>query len=150
MPLVETSRTLTGELDQKPLRISYRTFRRVAPPPGRLDSAFLPATVLTVAHDGADTTFEGGQIAITDSPIGTLVTVQLSVVPDLGSTTLSLLLPELGGQPANGRVELHTIAIRTLHKSGFAGPAQQGQLSTYTTVHLHGRLDEQPVPVNAE
>jgi hypothetical protein len=150
MPLVVTTRTLTGELDQKPLRISYRTFRRVAPPPGQLDSAFLPATVLTVTHDGTEATFEGGQITTVDTPIGTLVTVQLSVVADLGTTTLSFLLPELGAEPASGRSELHTIAIRSLHKSGFAGPAQQGQLNTYTAVRLHGEVDERPVPINAE
>lgn len=149
MPLVGTTYTLKGELDQKPLRISYRTFRRVAPAPGELDSAFLPATELKVTHDGTDSTFDGGQIQTSDTPIGSLVTVQLFVVPDLGTTTLSVLLPELAAGGA-AKSELHTIAIRTLHKSGFAGPPTQGQLSTITAVKVHGEADEQPVPINAE
>jgi len=148
MPLVETSYTLAGELDQKPLRISYRTFRRVPGPPGQVDPAFLPSTALTVTHDGTETTFEADQIETTDSPIGTLITVQLSVVPDLGTSTLSILLPELAAEPA--RSELHTIAIRALRKSGIAGPPREGQLSTYTSLHLHGRADEQQVGINAE
>jgi len=149
MPLVETSYTLTGELDHKPLRISYRTFRRVAPAPGELDSAFLPATELKVTHDGTESTFDGSQIQATDSPIGTLVTVQLFVVPDLGTTTLTILLPELAAG-GTAKSELHTIAIRTLHKNGIAGPPTQGQLSTITAVKIHGEVDEQPVPINAE
>ena len=115
---------------------------------GQVDPAFLPSTALTVTHDGTETTFEADQIETTDSPIGTLITVQLSVVPDLGTSTLSILLPELAAEPA--RSELHTIAIRALRKSGIAGPPREGQLSTYTSLHLHGRADEQQVGINAE
>jgi hypothetical protein len=143
MPFIETRRRFTGELDRQPLQIDYQTFRRVPPWPGEADHDLMPPDSLTVTHDDNTTKYEGHQIASIDSPLGTLITVELFVVPDLGSTTLSVVVPPMGARPANGKSKLHSLAVRTMHKTTIAGPAGvAGQISSYTIVQLQGEMDE--------
>jgi hypothetical protein len=143
MPLIETRRTFTGELDGHPLQIDYQTFRRVPPPSGQIDNDLMRANILTVTHDDKTDTFEGDQIESIDSPLGRLVTVRLFVVPDLGTHLLSVVVPPMGALPADGKAKLHSLAVRTVEKTTFAGPAGvQGQLTSYTIAKLHGEMYE--------
>jgi hypothetical protein len=143
MPLIKTARSFTGELDQLPLRIQYQTFRKVPPPPNETDNDDLirPDT-LTVTHGEETSTFEGDEIRSIDSPLGTLITVRLSFLTDISTTTLSIVVPPVGAQPADGRVTLHSLAVRTLHRTGMAPDRLEGQLTEYTTVNLHGEMDD--------
>jgi hypothetical protein len=140
MPLVETAHTFAGELDQHPLRISYRTFRRVVEP-GHIDNDLVRGDLLTITHAETESNFEGDQIKITESPMGTVVTVQLWVVPDLGTTLLSFLLPETSALSPGASIPLHSIAITTLRKTSLAGPPQ-GQTCDFTAIKLHGEVSQ--------
>jgi hypothetical protein len=142
MPLIETKRTFTGELDGQPLHIDYRTFRREPAPSGGIDNDLMRANILTVTHDGKTSTFEGDQIQSVDSPLGTLLTVGLSFVVDVSTTTLSVVVPPTGARPANGKSTLHSLAVRTLRKTGLDPAREEGQLTKYTTVKLRGEMDD--------
>jgi len=140
MPVVETTRSFAGELDEQPLRICYQTFRRL--PGNHPENELVRGDILTVTHNGTATTFSGGQIESVDSPLGLLLSVRLSAEADNKVQTLSVVVPPMGGLPADGESTLHSLAIRTVGKTSLAGPAGvKGQLTSYTVVKLRGELE---------
>jgi hypothetical protein len=67
-----------------------------------------------------------------------LVSVTLRATPDVGSTSLSVLIPRIRISPLSV-AQVHTDCITTLHSTPFAPPQTvQGQLDTYTVTSLHG------------
>jgi len=141
MPIVETTRNFTGELDEQPLRIGYQTFRWE--PDGHPENELVRGDVLTVTHNGTAATFSGGQIESVDSPLGMLLSVRLSAEADHEVQTLSVVVPPMGELPAHGESTLHSLAIRTVSKTNLAGPAGvAGQLTRYTVVKLRGEMDD--------
>lgn len=138
MPLITSTHHLHGTLDDAPIRVEFISHVRRPPAPGQVEPDFLPANTVTVEHGTSNDTFTGEQITTSDVPIGTLLTVTLFIVPDLGTTTLSVLIPPVGTLPATGTTDLHTIGIRTLLKSSLFPPADQGQAAVYTTIRLRG------------
>ncbi|MCA1607108.1 MAG: hypothetical protein LC775_16935, partial [Acidobacteria bacterium] len=50
---------------------------------------------LTYRDRTRDLSFRGDDIAVTSSPLGTLVTVVLEVIPDLHTLTATLVLPDI-------------------------------------------------------
>jgi hypothetical protein len=80
--------------------------------------------------------FSGSQISSQTLKIGTLVSVTLAVVPDVSTTTFSILLPAIT-LPASNRQAFRTVGITTVTKTTIAGPPV-GVQQTYTTVALRG------------
>lgn len=82
--------------------------------------------------------FTGDQIRITPSEIGTLVTVTIAAIPDLSTTTLTLILPgasvEMGASLA-----VKVVSLTTVQRTSIGGPnLVRGQRQTQTAVTLEG------------
>jgi hypothetical protein len=80
--------------------------------------------------------FSGDQIQTVDTILGKLVTVFLVQTPDSGSTTFTLLVPNVNLPPSRVATVV-TEGITTLHKFTIVGPPQ-GQTEFYTVHRLHG------------
>jgi hypothetical protein len=83
-----------------------------------------------------DKSFVGDDIRTEDTSIGRLVSVTLSVVPDLKSVTFSFFLPTL-----NVEREAHVITegLYTTQRTSIGGPALvKGQLETWRAITLSG------------
>jgi hypothetical protein len=82
--------------------------------------------------------FKGEDIRTVESDLGTLVSVTLRMTPDVGSTTLSVIIPRIRITPVS-IAHVRTECITTVHSTPFAPPQSiQGQLDTYTVTSLHG------------
>lgn len=94
---------------------------------------------LTYQDPQQSKSFHGNEIrTIADSDLGTLVSVTLRITPDVGSTTLSVLIPRMRISPWS-IAPVHTYCITTVHSTPFIAPgAVQGQLDTYTVTNVHG------------
>jgi hypothetical protein len=101
-------------------------------------SSIAGVPLLNVTWDGATYSFRGDEIQVLESPLGRLVTVTLSAVPDLETVTLTLVVPAMNVD-ANGE-PLRTFAVRTTNRTSIGGPALvKGQLQTYQRYALSGR-----------
>ncbi|MGH8886651.1 MAG: hypothetical protein ACRDYX_16045 [Egibacteraceae bacterium] len=90
-------------------------------------------------HDATrDQSFSGDDIMVASSPLGTLVTVTLEMIPDLSTLTATLVLP--GINLRNGeKVRFRTLAILTTNLTTIGGPQfVTGPLQTYEVVKLRG------------
>ncbi len=79
--------------------------------------------------------FSGDQIKTLQTDIGTLVTVVLHLTIDSGSTTFSLLLPNVNLPPSNS-ANITAEGITTLHR--FSIIPLHGQTPVYTVHRMHG------------
>jgi hypothetical protein len=94
-----------------------------------------PSLAYQDAHDAKS--FRGDEIRAVECDLGTLVSVTLRMTPDLGSTTLSLLIPRMRiaqGTSATVRTE----CVTTMHSTSIAPQFLHGQLDTYSVTNLHG------------
>lgn len=82
--------------------------------------------------------FKGDQIRTVECDLGILVSVTLRITVDVGSTTLSVLIPRMRVSPAGGSYAVHTECITTVHNTSFAPQSLQGQLDHYTVTSLRG------------
>lgn len=85
-----------------------------------------------------DLSFRGDDIAVTSSPLGTLVTVVLELIPDLHTLTATLVLPDinLGDRQV---IPFTTAVILTTNLTSIGGPQLvTGPLQTYRVVKLQG------------
>jgi hypothetical protein len=88
--------------------------------------------------DGSQTlSFSGSQIRQTKTEIGTLVTVTIRMTVDSGSTTFTLLVPNVN-LPSPSSPAVHTVGITTVHKFSVVPAANRGQTEIYTTTELSG------------
>jgi len=95
-------------------------------------------------HDETrDHSASGDEISIERGPLGTLVTVTLETIPDLLTLTVTLVLPDLGGQ--SPRVTyFRTFLVLTENRTTLGGPSQiAGPLQDYKVVK--GRCTAQQV-----
>ena len=110
------------------LRLTYST------------SSITGQPILTYQDAHQTKSFQGPEInTIEDTELGTIVSVVLHAMPDVGSTTFSLLIPRIlvGGLGAIAPVR--TYGITTMHSTPFVVPGTVlGQLDTYTVTPLHG------------
>ena len=81
--------------------------------------------------------FKGDEIRTVECDLGTLVSVTLRMTVDVGSTTLSVLIPRMRVSPAGGAA-VNTECITTVHNTSFAPLTLQGQLDHYTVTSLRG------------
>ena len=65
--------------------------------------------------------FAGAQIRIVEvSDIDTIVSVTLTITPDVGSTTFSVFIPNVIVSAPNGSTSVTTEGITTIHRMPFA------------------------------
>src|SRR5829696_2137664 len=84
--------------------------------------------------------FTGEEITFENAAFGRIATVTLANIPDLGSTTFSLVLPEVNLRA--GRAQpISTIGITAVHRTTIAGPPP-GQATTLQVTHLTGTADD--------
>jgi hypothetical protein len=81
--------------------------------------------------------FKGDEIRTVECDLGTLVSVTLRMMVDVGSTTLSVVIPRMRISSASVAT-VHTECITTVHSTPFAPQLIQGQADTYTITTLHG------------
>src|SRR3954469_17509197 len=80
--------------------------------------------------------FSGEELALEETGLGTVVTVVLETVPDLGTTSFSLLVPPVN--LANGTYAgVVTFGVTAVSRTTLAGPVS-GQSTTYQVTHLQG------------
>lgn len=82
--------------------------------------------------------FKGNQIRQVKSDMGTLVTVTVHMTVDSGSTTFTLLVPEVNLAEQNSPAQIHTIGITTVHRFSVVPAVNHGQTERYTTSEFSG------------
>jgi hypothetical protein len=86
--------------------------------------------------------FSGDQVNVTQTPIGSLVTVFIRRTVDSGSTSFSVLIPTVNltgpGQPA----PVHTDGVTTIHRFSIIRPFNQGQTELYDVTPLSGTANQ--------
>jgi hypothetical protein len=120
MALVTIEYDLYGHLDGAEFGAegSYPSCGWTASPP---EGASAPVPVLTLRHRGQIRNYRGRTIDLTDWPLGRMITVALDVVPDLGTTLLSLLLPEPPGRVSDVYDDLTAAAVKAVIASSPTG-----------------------------
>jgi hypothetical protein len=91
---------------------------------------------LTYKDDDYDRSFTSDEIRIEQSELGTLATVTLSYLPDVGSDTFTLIVPQVRVAELSEPVE--TIAIKC-HRSMTMLP-QPGAAQSYQVIPLKGSV----------
>ncbi|HWW97243.1 MAG TPA: hypothetical protein VNY74_06090 [Edaphobacter sp.] len=81
--------------------------------------------------------FQQSDLNIVTSEIGTLVTVLIHKSVGFGSTTFTLLVPNVTLGEGFGPVQINTVGITTLHRF-LLSPTAQGQTELYTVTDLAG------------
>lgn len=82
--------------------------------------------------------FQGDEIRTVKSDLGTIVSVTLRAMPDVGFTTLSVLIPRIEIRPLSS-TPVRTDCITTVHSTPFVVPGTVlGQLDHYTVTKLRG------------
>ena len=84
--------------------------------------------------------FTGEEITFEDTVFGRVASVVLTSVPDLGTTTFSLVLPAVNLRAA-GAQPITTIGITAVHRTTIAGPPP-GQTTTLQVTLLRGTADD--------
>lgn len=101
---------------------------------------------LVYQHSHQAKTFRTLEIAVQEvANLGTIVTALLHATPDVGSTTISLLVPTVLLGTASS-VPVHTMLITTMHSSTVAGPVEP-QPDSYTVTNLSGTASVQILPL---
>lgn len=84
--------------------------------------------------------FTGEDITFEDTVFGRIASVVLTSVPDLGTTTFSLVLPAVN-LPSGGAQPISTVGITAVHRTTIAGPPP-GQSTTLQVTQLTGTADQ--------
>jgi len=92
---------------------------------------------LTYQDSHQSKSFKGDEIRMVECDLGMLVSVTLRMTVDVGSTTLSLIIPRMRISPVSVAA-VHTDCITTVHSTPFAPQVIQGQADTYTVTSLRG------------
>jgi hypothetical protein len=89
-------------------------------------------------HDPFQTLqFSGDQIRTLESEIGTLVTVTIRLTPDFGSTSFTLMVPQVNSDQSS-ESHVKTFGVTTLHRFSIAPQLDMGQTEHYTVAELSG------------
>jgi hypothetical protein len=90
-------------------------------------------------------TYGSQELKVESTAIGTLVTATLHIIPDLGTTTFTLLVPAVSLGPSTS-VPIRTEGITTLHRSFLIGPFGPAQRETYSLTALSGTASSGILP----
>ena len=114
------------ELKGDKLKVTYAT------------TSFTGQPTFTLQQGRKTLTFDKKQIQTTRLPIGSLVTVTVETLPDVKTTTFSLVLPDVNMQDST-KVSIKTIGITTTAKTSIGGPKTvKGAIQTYKVANLSG------------
>ena len=83
--------------------------------------------------------FSGDEIEFEECSLGSLVTVPIVRTVDFGTTLFSVVLPSMNLLSGSNHVQ--TIGITALHRTTLGGVGH-GQLTTYTTITMHGSAQQ--------
>jgi hypothetical protein len=100
-------------------------------------TSFAGKPTMTYQDAHQSKSFTGDEIRTVECDLGTLVSVTLRMTVDVGSTSLSVVIPRMRVSPA-GVAAVHTECITTVHSTPFAPQTIQGQADTYTITTLQG------------
>jgi hypothetical protein len=129
MPQPQTTPTVTPNLYQLSGHHLHVTYS-----PSGIDGK--PSLIYQDSHQSKS--FKGNEIRTVECDLGILVSVTLRTTPDVGSTSLSLVIPRMRISPTSVAA-VHTECITTVHSMPFVRPELvQGQLDTYSVTNLHG------------
>lgn len=93
-------------------------------------------------HDAAQVRqFTGEEITFENTVFGVLASVVLTSVPDLGTTTFSLVVPGVRLSSAGGSQPIRTIGITAVQRTTIAGPPP-GQSTTLQVTPLRGTAEQ--------
>lgn len=93
-----------------------------------------------IYHDAGQTKkLTDKQIQSVDTEAGTLVSVTINVIPDLGTKSFSVLIPRVN-LSSTDTANITTYGIATLHKTMFLGP-RPGQVDVYSDHQLQGTAE---------
>lgn len=97
-----------------------------------------PLLTYRVFQGPATRSFQGDQIRIRETEIGTLITVTIDVIPDESETTLTVVLPQINLGETREQ-SFQTVAFVTTQRSSIAGPELVvGVVQSYRIVSLEG------------
>ena len=94
-------------------------------------------------------TLKGSEVRVTDTEIGTLVSVTIQPAVDTGSTSYSVLIPVINLADRATPERFHTVGARTVHKTALLLPTT-GPRETYHIDHLEGTARAVMVPLGAQ
>jgi hypothetical protein len=121
---------------------------------GGIDVTFLPSGAGGVAHFSYQDAhrslqFSGDQIRSVDVPdLGTVVSVTLVLTPDSGSTTFSVLIPQVNLDNQHGSsASVCTDGITTHHRFSLIPQLLRGQLERYHVTPLYGTASLAIIPL---
>jgi hypothetical protein len=119
-----------------------------------IDVTFLPVGAGGVAHFSYQDAhramqFSGNQIRSVPVPdLGTVVSVTLVLTPDSGSTTFSVLLPQVNLDNQRGSsAPISTDGITTHHRFSLVPQLLRGQLERYHVTPMHGTASLAIIPL---
>lgn len=81
-------------------------------------------------------TFSGNQIRTLNTEIGTMVSVTIQLIADVGDTSFTLIVPRVNLQ--SPEIQIHTFGVTTHHRTPFILIPNQGQTETYKVTELQG------------
>ena len=100
----------------------------------------------TYQDESQSLSFVGPEVEVVNTELGDVVSVVISRTVDLGSTTFSLLVPNVNivvGQQA----VIHTEGITAIHRLSLAPDLDQGQRDQYSVTPLEGTASDIIVPL---
>jgi hypothetical protein len=86
--------------------------------------------------------FSGDQVNVTQTPIGSLVTVAIRRTVDTGSTSFSVLIPTVNLTGPGQAVPIHTEGVTTVHRFSVIPAFNQGQTELYQVTPLSGTANQ--------
>lgn len=81
-------------------------------------------------------TFSGNQIRTLETEIGTMVTATIQLIPDVGNTSFTLIVPQVNLQ--SPETQIHTFGVTTHHRTPFILIPASSQTETYKVTELQG------------
>jgi hypothetical protein len=103
-------------------------------------SSFAGPPQLTYNDAAQARQFTGEEITFEDTVVGQLASVVLTRIPDLGTTTFTLVVPAVR-LSAGGSQPVTTIGITAVQRTTIAGPPL-GQTTTLQVTQLTGSADQ--------
>jgi hypothetical protein len=88
--------------------------------------------------------FSGDQITVTQTPIGNVVTVTIRLTVDTGSTSFSVLIPNVNLAGPNQAAPVDTVGITTIHRFSIVPTFDRGQTELYQFTPLSGTAIQIP------
>lgn len=95
-----------------------------------------PELIYTGPH--GNRSFSGTQVSVMTTPIGSMITVTMDIVPDQQILTLSLVMPTVVNAKPGSPQSFQTLAVFASHRTTLLGPPPTGGDPTYTVLKLQG------------